>query len=70
MFKKLSNYFIYFAALVGVVSGVDGSFWLMNQSSSYAFYVGLFLLGAIAFLVISWILVLINKLKDKDGDVQ
>jgi hypothetical protein len=44
MLKKLGNYFIYFAAVVGVIKCVDGSFWLMNQGSDYAFYIGLFIL--------------------------
>ena len=68
MLKKLGNYFIYFAAIIGVIKCVDGSFWLMNQGSDYAFYIGLFILCAVAFLVINWISSLIKT--NKDGDVK
>jgi hypothetical protein len=68
MLKKLGNYFIYFAAIIGVIKCVDGSLWLMNQSSDYAFYVGLFLLGVVVFLIANWILLLIKP--NKDGDVK
>jgi pilus assembly protein TadC len=66
MLKKLSDYFIYFVAGVGVIGCIRGSFWLMNQPSSYAFYVGLFLLGAVAFLLVNWISSLTKD--NKDGE--
>lgn len=68
MLKKLGDYFIYFAAAVGVIKCVDGSFWLMNQGSDYAFYVGLLILCAVAFLLVNWVSSLINN--KKDGNVK
>lgn len=66
MKKSLVNYLITIIAVIAIVEGIQLGFYLMTLSSTILFYLGLIIVGGIAFIVGWYMIKELNKIFTED----